>query len=165
MDTPAADAVPRNAATEHTNERRHRVYFTTSARRFYIKHPNHGVTLRTDEIVWTFAGKPDGAPFTNITEVHLQSGGAWQTPINLCQITFADRYKLIVTNGNEYGIPNDEQRAHYRDFVHDLLARLAARAPSRSGAPAFNAGYPASRYLFLLVLAAILGLIFIGVPL
>jgi hypothetical protein len=163
MTTPAADS---RASDRSTPERTHDVYLTTSTGRFYISNPNRGVTLKDDQIVWTFDGKVDGAPFKNIVEVHLQSGGSWQKPINLCQIAFADRYKLIVTNGNELGIPNDEQRARYRDFVHDLHARLAAHAAARSGLPiTFSAGYPSGRYLFLLVLTVIMALIFIGVPL
>lgn len=158
MDTPVADTA--------ADIRTHDVYLTTSAGRFYISNPNRGVTLYPDQIVWTFDGKIDGAPFKNIVEVHLQSGGNWQAPLNLCQIAFADRYKLIVTNGNELGIPNDEQRARYRDFVRDLHTRLAAHAAARSGPPiAFSAGYPSGRYLFLLVLTVIMALMFIGLPL
>ena len=147
-------------------ERTHDVHFTTSAGRFYIRNPNRGVTLADDHLAWTFAGKGDGAPFKNIARVNLHSGGSWQTPINLCEVTFADRYKLIVINGDALGFQSAEQNARYRDFVHDLHARLAAHAATRAGPPiAFTAGYPEGRYLFLLVLAVLMGLIFIGVPL
>jgi hypothetical protein len=156
------------AANDRTTsaERTHEVYFTTSAGRFYIHNPNRGVTLTADQITWTFRHKADGAPFKNIVAVQLQSGGSWHAPINLCHITFADRYKLIVSNGNEFGLANDSQRTCYRDFVHDLHARLAAHAPARAGAPiAFTAGYPAGRYPLLVLLAIVMVLITIGVPL
>jgi hypothetical protein len=124
------------------------------------------VTLTAEQIGWTFGGKADGAPFKNIIGMQLQSGGSWQAPINLCHIVFADRYKLVVTNGNEFGLVNDIQRTRYRDFVHDLHARLVAHAPTRTGAPiAFTAGYPAGRYSVLVLLAVLMGLITIGVPL
>lgn len=147
-------------------ERTHDVFFTTSAGRFYIRNPNHGVTLTADGLAWTFSGKADGAPFKNIAKVNLQSGGSWHAPLNLCEITFADRYKLIVTNGDVHGVKNAEQNARYCDFVHDLHARLAAHATARTGPPiSFTAGYPAGRYPLLMVLAAVMGLITIGVPL
>jgi hypothetical protein len=164
MDTPTAEqAYP--PATE-SNERTHDVFFTTSAGRLYLRNPNRGVTLGADHIAWTFADKADGAPFKNVVQVNLHSGGSWQAPINLCEVTFADRYKLIVVNGDGLGFKSAEQSARYRDFVHDLHARLAAHAATRAGTPiAFTGGYPAGRYLFLLVPVVILGLICVGLPL
>lgn len=156
MDTPAAEQ--NHPPATDANERTHDVYFTTSAGRFYLRNPNRGVTLRADSLAWTFDGKADGAPFKNIAQVNLHSGGSWQTPINLCEVTFADRYKLIVINGDGLGLKSAEQGARYRDFVYDLHARLAAHAATRTGPPiVFSAGYPVRRYLFLLVLTVLMG--------
>ena len=164
MDTPTTEQT--HPPATDSNERTHDVFFTTSAGRLYLRNPNHGVTLGTDHIAWTFADKADGAPFKNIVQVNLHSGGSWQTPISLCEIMFADRYKLIVIDGDGLGLKSAEQSARYRDFVYDLHARLTARAAMRAGPPiAFTAGYPAGRYLFLLVLTVILGLICVGAPL
>ena len=60
---------------------------------------NRGVTLRPDHIAWTFDGKADSAPFKNIVEVCLQTAPGGHRFVRICQITFADRYKLLVTNG------------------------------------------------------------------
>jgi hypothetical protein len=160
------DAAADERTTTGTHERTYDVFFTTSAGRFYLRNPNRGVTLTADGLAWTFAGKADGAPFKNIATVNLQSGGSWHAPLNLCEVIFADRYKLIVTNGDALGFKSAEQSARYRDFVHDLHARLAAHAATRTGPPiAFTAGYPAGRYALLMVLAVAMGLITIGVPL
>lgn len=149
-----------------TNERTHDVYFTTSERRFYFRNDNRGVTLGPDHIAWTFDGKPDGAPFKNLVEVHLQSGGSWQSPVHLCEIVFADRFKLMVLNGNDHGLPDERQRTRYRDFVHDLHTRLAAHACACESSPiTFTAGFSPGRYHLLMVFAVLLGLITIGVPL
>ena len=63
----------------------------------YFRNTNHGVTLTPGRINWTFDGKADGAPFQNIRSVHLQTGGDWRDPTNICTITFADGYKLVAT--------------------------------------------------------------------
>jgi hypothetical protein len=128
----------------------------------YFRNTNHGVTLTADRINWTFEGKPDGAPFQNIRIVHLQTGGDWRDPINICTITFADGYKLVVVSSGSFGAGADEgRRAIYAAFVRDLLARLAA-AQTKT---AFTSGYPEARYLLLIAASLVLGAISIGVPL
>jgi len=83
----------------------------------------------------------------------------------MCEISFADGYKLTVTDANQFGVASDAQRAPYRDFVRDLHARLAAHAGARSGARiAFTAGYPPARFRVLMVCTVLLGLISVGVP-
>jgi hypothetical protein len=162
MDTTVTEPA---AADSAPVERTYDVYFTTGERKFYFHNSNYGLTLGADSLAWTFNGKHDGAPFENIVELHLQWGGSWQNPVHLAEIIFADRYKLIVVNGNGFGLPDDRQRSIYRDFVRDLLSRLAAHASSRSGAPiAFTGGYREGVYHLMIACAAFMILICIGVP-
>src|SRR5215218_3013432 len=102
----------------------HDVYIRTGDAGFYFRNENHGVTLTAQRINWTFDGQEDGAPYINIRSVHLQTGGNWRNPIGICRVTFADGHVLIVTNADDRGLPGDERRPLYRDFVHDLHARL-----------------------------------------
>lgn len=123
------------------NEYLHEVYLRAGKPRFYFRNPDRGASLSDERIGWTGDGQPDGAPLANIVEVHLESGGNWRNAISQCQITFADGYRVSVTNGNEYGTATDAQRPAYREFVRDLHGRLAAPgfAPSR-GPVRYTAG-------------------------
>ena len=121
---------------------------------FYFRKSNHGVTLTAERINWTFGGKTDGAPFHNIRGVHLQTGGNWREPTNLCTITFADGYKLVVVNSD------DARRPVYRDFVRHLHSRLAALQTST----VFTSGYQGFRYPLIIACSVLLGVMSIGIP-
>jgi hypothetical protein len=164
MHTSAADerATDKPAADERT----HDVFFTTSARESLMHTANRGVTVGPDHIAWTFDGKPDAAPFKNIVEVCLQTAAGGHRFVRICQITFADRYKLLVSNGNAFALPTEAQRAAYRGFMRDLHARLAAHAAVRDGPPiTFTAGFAAKLYFWLMVRVVFWVLIFVGAPL
>jgi hypothetical protein len=137
------------------------VYLTTSARRFYFRNPNHGVTLTNDKIGWTFDDTTDEALFANIVAVHLQSGGDWRNVIDQCTIELSDGLTLSITNGNSGGLPDDTQVPLYRDFVRDLHRRLAAR---KSASIRFTAGTTPGRYQVVLVCAILLGIICVALP-
>ncbi len=128
---------------------------------FYFRNANHGVSLTAERINWTFDDKSDGAPYQNIRSVHLQSGGDWRDPVNTCLITFADGYKLALTNSNDTGAGADEERRPvYRDFVRDLHGRLAASRISIK----FTAGLQGIRYPLIVACSVALGIICVGVP-
>src|ERR1700754_3827352 len=138
MDTPAAS--PRTTAKHAAGEgdataRTHHVCFTTSARRSFMHIPDRGVTLTPESVGWTFGSKADGALFKNIVDVCVRKGPGAHRFIRICEITFADRFVLLGTDGNELGMPTEAQRAAYRGFMHDLHARLVAHAPARDGPP------------------------------
>ena len=118
-----------------------------------------GVTLAAGRIVWNCDGKDDGAPFSNIRTVHLQSGGEARYP-NICTITFADGYQLLITSGDRNGFADPERTPLYRDFVRDLHAQLAtAKTPIR-----FVAGYQGQRYPLTIAASVLIGAISIVVP-
>jgi hypothetical protein len=166
MDEPAGQAAEATAAPRATDKRKHDVCFTTSARQSLMHAGNRGVTLASDGISWTFDGKGDGAPFRNIIEVCLQTAPGAHRQLRICQITFADRYRLLVTNGNAFGVPTQAQRDAYRGFMHDLRARLGAHAAVREGPPIeFKAGFAARLYFWLMVRIALWALLFVGAPL
>jgi hypothetical protein len=129
MDTSATEP----AIDERTTAARtHDICFTTSARQSFMHIANRGVTLTPDAIAWAFDGKPDGAPFKNIVDVCVKKGPGAHRFIRICEIAFADHFKLLVTDGNEFGIPTEARRAAYRGFMHDLHARRARRRPRRT---------------------------------
>jgi hypothetical protein len=152
---------------ERTAEARtHDVRFTTSARQSLMYTTNRGVTLTPDAIAWTFDGRPDGAPFNNIGDVCVQKGPGGHRFVRVCHITFADRFELLVTDGNELAIPTEAQRAAYRGFMRDLHARLAAHAAVRDGPPiAFRAGFAPKLHRWLKIRVTLWILVFVGVPL
>jgi hypothetical protein len=165
MDKPAEQlATP---STPSASERRkHDVCFTTSAQMSFMHTGHRGVTVGPDSIAWTFKGKADGVPFKNIVEVCLQTAPGAHRLLRICQITLADGYKLLVTNGNAFGVPTEAQRAAYRGFMHDLHARLAAHAAVREGPPIeFKAGFTARLHFWLMLRVALWALVFVGAPL
>ena len=84
-------------AGEHaTGERTYDLSFTAGRRGVLFRNASRGVTLTQDCITWTYDGRPDSGPFGNIVEIRLQSGGDWRNITHLCEIVFADRYRLIV---------------------------------------------------------------------
>jgi hypothetical protein len=162
MDTPAEHTADAPATATRT----HDVYFTTSARQSFMHTANRGVTLAADHIAWTFDGKRDGAPFKNIGEICLQTAPGGHRLVRICQITFADGFKLLVSNGNAFALPTEAQRAAYRGFMHDLHTRLAAHAAVRDRPPiAFKAGFAARLYRWLMVRIVLWALVFVGAPL
>ena len=66
---------------------------------------------------------------------------------------------LHVSDANASGLPDDAQRAVYRDFLRDLHAKLEGHRVS------FTAGYSRARYLVVLVASILLGLIIVAIPL
>ena len=144
-----------------TVESHHDLYFRRGNAGFYFRNDNHGVTLTADRINWTFNGQADGAPFTNIRAVHLQSAGDMRDAMRICRITFADGYTLVVTDANGHGITDAERKPAYRDFVHEFHARLAA-LPQAS--ISFSAGYQGFRYPLAIACGVLLGLICVVGP-
>lgn len=139
----------------------HDLYIRTGDAGFYFRNANHGVTLEAERMTWSFEGRTDSAHYRDISSVHLQSGGSWQNPISMCRITFADGRSLIVTNADASGLADDAQRPLYRDFVHDLHARLAALPHAQI---AFTTGLQGFRYPLIIACGTALGIICIGVP-
>src|SRR5690554_872842 len=83
-----------------TSARIHDVFFTTSKRCWFFNNAHSGITLASDHIAWTVDNKIDSAWYKSIVAIRLQTGGSWMKPIGICEITFADGYRLIVTNAN-----------------------------------------------------------------
>jgi hypothetical protein len=163
MDTSATEPTVDERAAE---TRTHDVRFTTSARQSLMYTANRGVTLTPDAIAWTFDGRRDSAPFKNIVDVCVQKGPGGYRFVRVCHITFADRFKLLVTDGNEFAIPTEAQRAAYRGFMHDLHARLSAHAAVRDGPPiAFRAGFAPKLHRWLTIRVTLWVLVFVGAPL
>jgi hypothetical protein len=124
------------------------------------------VTLASDHIAWTFSNKDDSAWYKSIVAVRLQTGGSWVKHIGICEITFADGYRLLATNADASGTPADVQRAAYRDFVYDLHAQLVAHAATRERPPiAFHGGLTPARYWTVFTGAIVSGLILVVLPL
>jgi hypothetical protein len=144
-----------------SGESHHELYIRTGNAGFYVRNDNRGVTLTDDRINWTFDSQEDGGPYTNIRNVHLQTGGDWRNPIGICRITFADGHVLIVTNADVRGSPDDAQRPLYREFVRDLAARLAELP---QGSINFTCGLQGFRYPLIIACGVLLGIICLGVP-
>jgi hypothetical protein len=142
--------------------RHYDLYIRTGDAGFYFRNDNHGVTLTGERIHWTFDGQEDGAPTTNIRSVHLQTGGGeFDNPMGVCRVTFADGHVLIVTSANDRGINDDERRPLYREFVHDLHARLAELP---RGDISFTCGLQGMGYPLVVTCGVLLGVICVGVP-
>jgi hypothetical protein len=145
----------------HTAETHHDLSIRTGNAGFYFRNTNRGVTLTADRINWTFEGQEDGAPYKNIRNVHLQTGGDWRNPIGICRITFADGHVLIVSNADSLGYPDEERRSVYRDFVHTLHTHLAELPDA---AISFTTGWEGFRYPLIIACAIGLGIICLVVP-
>jgi hypothetical protein len=141
------------------------VYFAVPGRwRFYVRNPNHGITVADVGISWTLDGTPAAAAYADIAAIHLQKsalGNAVNT-INECKIAFTNGAALVVNNASATGLPSDGQTPTYRAFVHDLHRRLAAGG---GGPTRFTAGVSAARYRALLITLIVAGLILIVTPL
>ena len=108
----------------------------------------------------------DRGPFGNIVEIRLQSGGDWRNITHLCEIVFADRYKLLVRDSNTSGMFDEAQSSVYRHFVRDLHGRLLMYAGARQSPPiTFSAGYPPRKYQVVMACAVLMAFIFVGIPL
>jgi hypothetical protein len=140
---------------------RYDLYIRDGSATFYFRNDNHGVTLTDERIGWTWNGRHEDADYTDISAVHLQSGGDWTNPLSFCRITFVDGATLMVSNANDRGLPDDDQRPLYSEFVHDFHAHLA-KLPQ--GAIDFSAGWPGFRYPLIVACGVLLGIISIGVP-
>jgi hypothetical protein len=117
-----------------------------AGRRLFWRNPNHGVTLGNNTIAWTMDGGTMEMKYGDIVAVHLNSAGQKVTA-DRCTITFAGGSGLLIVNTDPGGYRNAECATRYRDFVHDLHARLAyGRYPGIR----FTAGVPRWRYLAML---------------
>jgi hypothetical protein len=117
-----------------------------AGRRLFWRNPNHGVTLGNNTIAWIM---DDGAwemEYRDIVAVNLNSAGQ-EIPVDRCTITFADGSGLLIVNTDPGGYRDAECATRYRDFVHDLHARLAC---GRYPEIRFTAGVPRWRYLVML---------------
>jgi hypothetical protein len=120
-----------------------------AGRRLCWRNPNHGVTLGSNTIAWTMDGSAVETAYGNIAAVHLNSAGQKVTA-DRCTITFADGSGLLIVNTDPGGYRDAERGARYREFVHDLHARLASDSYPEIR---FTAGVPRWRYLAMLVSA------------
>jgi hypothetical protein len=144
-----------------TSESHHDLYIRAGNAGFYFRNDNRGVTLTGERINWILDGSVDGAPYTNIRSVHLQSGADWRNPTNICRITFADGHVLLVTDADHLGEPDPQRRPVYRNFIHDLHARLAA--PPQASI-SFTSGYQGFRYPLIIACSVLLGLVCVVGP-
>jgi hypothetical protein len=147
--------------SEPVPEIHHDLYIRAGNAGFYFRNDNHGVTLTAERIDWRFDGQNDGAPYTSIRSVHLQSGGDMRNPLSLCRITFADGHALLVTDANEHGTADPERRGIYRNFIYDLHARLVALP---KGFISFTSGYHGARYPIIIACAVAIGLVCVAGP-
>jgi hypothetical protein len=153
-----------DAARQSGNPKLHDVYFTvTGGSRFFLRNPNHGITVSDDGLAWTVDGRDNTVAFGDIVAVHLQTAalGNAQQIIDQCKIEFANGAALNISNTGTSGLPKAEQTPIYRDFVLDLHARLVAH---EHGAIRFTAGMAPWRYKGLLVTMIIAGILFLAVP-
>jgi hypothetical protein len=117
-----------------------------AGRRLFWRNPNHGVTLSNNTIAWIMDDGAQEMEYRDIVAVHLNSAGQ-EIPVDRCTITFADGSGLLIVNTDPGGYRDAEGAARYRDFVHDLHARLAC---GRYPEIRFTAGVPRWRYLVML---------------
>jgi hypothetical protein len=110
-----------------------------------------GVTLGDDGMAWTAEGRNTEMPFGEIVAVHLESSGQ-AVVVDRCTITFADGTVLSVVNSDPGGFADQGQASLYRDFVHDLHARLAA---GHYAEIRFTAGVPRWRYQGMLAVTTV----------
>jgi len=153
-----------DAVWQPGNPSRHDVYFTVSGgSRFFLRNPNHGVIVSDDGLAWTVDGRDETIAFGDIVAVHLQTAalGNAQQIIDQCKIEFANGAALTISNTGTSGLPKAEQTPIYRDFVHDLHARLVVH---EHGAIRFTAGMAPWRYKGLLITMIIAGILFLAVP-
>ena len=156
---------PSTTREYETGERTYDLYFTAGRRAVFFRKANRGVTLTQDCITWAYDGRADRAPFGNIVEIRLQSGGDWRNITHLCEIVFADRYKLLVRDSNTSGIFDEAQASVYRHFLRDLHGRLLMYAGARQSPPiTFSAGYPPRKYQMVVACAVLMALMFVGIP-
>lgn len=154
--------LPKMQTPEDPAESHHDLYIRAGSGGFYFRNDNHGVTLTDERISWRFNGQDDGAPFTNIRAVHLQSGGGdWTSPTNMCRITFADAYTLLITDADDRGTTDPARRPVYAAFLLDLHKRLAALPQD---AIRFTSGYQGFRYPLIIACAIALGFICVVLP-
>jgi hypothetical protein len=149
------DKADRSARTHYD------LYIRDGSATFYFRNDNHGMTLTAKRMSWTWNSRHDGADYTDISAVHLQSGGDWTNPLSFCRITFTDGETLLVSNANDRGLPDDAQRPLYREFVYDFHTRLAGLP---QGTISFTAGLQGFRYQLIIACGVLLGIISIGVP-
>ena len=123
---------------------------------------NRGVTLSDERLDWTIDGRADAARHDSITEVQLQTGGAWLVdgPSAMCRITFRDGYTLMVSDAGKNGFRDAAAAAPYRAFVRDLHERLL----KLNSTARFVAGYGNARFHVVAICATLLGAMAIGVP-
>jgi hypothetical protein len=143
-------------------ERRHDVYFITSAQGFSFRNSNCGVTVRDDGLAWVHDERQDEVNFSNIVAVHLQTGGDWRNPLNICEITLRDGYKLTVTSGGSLGSFEEAQAPIFRAFIQDFHDRLVVAGRTDI---AFTAGLRQINYVIVLVCSILLGVMALGIPL
>jgi hypothetical protein len=123
---------------------------------------DRGIKLSNAGIGWTFDGHADEAPFENVVEVHLQTGGAPDAVLGICRIQFETGYFISVNSSRPLSVSHETQSALYRDFVRDLHRRLATHGPS---SVKFSAGYEVGKFWVVLACTALLGLMAVVIPL
>ena len=135
------------------------LYARSGGRRFVWRLHDPGIMLGHGRIAWREDGARHEAKLAEVVSVHLQSGGDWQNAIGQCDIGLHDGRVLYVSDATASGLPDEAQRAVYRDFLRDLHARLAGARVS------FTAGYSRTRHRAVLVASILLGLIIVAIPL
>jgi hypothetical protein len=144
------------------NSKSYDLYLRLGERPLVWSIPDHGLTLKDDEIAWIAGGRHSQASLRAIVEVHLQIGCIEDNAIASCRLRFANGLTLSITSSNSRGFQDAALDKLYIEFVYDLHARLAARREARI---AFTAGFSEGRYQFVTVVAVVAaGLFFVVTP-
>jgi hypothetical protein len=151
MQTPSVVAVQRNYG----------LYCRGVEAKFSWRNPEPGVTVSDDGIAWNADGRQRQARLSDIAEVHLQTGSVGRNMIASCRLRLRDGSSLLIASNNGYGLQDDVHDRHYRAFVQDLHARLAARKDIQI---AFTAGFGEACYRFGQVVIVVAGLFFLVTP-
>jgi hypothetical protein len=140
--------------------RRYEVCFFRN-RRVLLHWLDRDITLGPEGIGFAIDGATSEERLSAIVAVHLKTTGA-KSNVESCTITFADGSTLTALNCNAGGYRDTAFAAAYRDFVHDLHARLAAQA---AGAIRFTEGWSLVRCQAMMALAFATALVSAGLGL
>ena len=120
-----------------------------------------GIALTRETIEWRTKDGSQSASLDTIVSVALQSGGDWRNPIKQCRIGFRNGNEVRAIDRGAGASADEDPATVYPGFVRALCGRLAEK--DESGIR-FTAGYPETRYRFLMVLSALLAGICVLLP-
>jgi hypothetical protein len=126
--------------TSHSvpNRKSYDLYLRLGERRLVWSIPDHGLTLKDDEIAWIAGGRQSQASLRDIVEVHLQIGYIEDNAIASCRLRFANGLTLSITSSKRRGFEapavRDAMHPQMRDCTSET-ARLRPDIPVRSCPP------------------------------